>query len=250
MDESVYRRYIDLDSRHFWRRGKRRLVLGWLGKALAGNESRMLLDIGSACSLLPVALREYGNVVAVDPHEPAVQTAREKLGVDARVGRLPDRIPVAEKFDAITLIDVVEHIENDREALERVRDLLKDDGVLIVTVPAYQWLFGEHDRILHHKRRYSRKALLRVLEQAGFQVERASYYTCFLFPIALVTRLWGVLKPAVKTAYSNKPPVAPVNALCTLAMKVEGRVLEHVNLPFGLSLIAVARVGAGEKRDG
>lgn len=241
MDESVYRKHLELERSHFWRMGKQRLVLHWLAKALRGRSELRFLDIGSACSIFPYKLRDLGDVIVVEPHKQSVETAK-KFGLNARYGLLPDNIPIRGKIDVISMLDVLEHIEDEKSAIDKVYHLLEDDGVFILTVPAYQWLWSQHDEIMHHYRRYTKTWLKRVLQNAGFHVDRISYYTCLLFPIAAMQRLASRLKPNnSKSEYNVKVPTPIINTLFDFVMRFEAQLLKFINLPYGLSLITICR---------
>ena len=242
MDESAYQKHLEMDRSHFWRIGKRRLVLRWLTEALKDKSAPRFLDIGSACTIFPDKLSKLGDVIVVDPHRPSVEAASKIFGLDARYGALPENIPFAGKVDVISMLDVLEHIEDEKGALNKVYHLLEDDGVFILTVPACQWLWTQHDEILHHYRRYSKKRLKLVLQDAGFQVGRISYYTCLLFPLAVVQRLLSRLQPKEdKSEYNVKVPHPIINTSFDYMMQFEALLLRFVNLPYGLSLIAICR---------
>jgi 2-polyprenyl-3-methyl-5-hydroxy-6-metoxy-1,4-benzoquinol methylase len=244
MDESAYRRWLEIDQRHFWRVGKRRLALAWAKRYLRnqGITEVRCLDIGSACSLFAQELQTLGSVVTIDPHRESVEMSRRVINIDARVGSLPDDLPVEGRFQLISMLDVLEHMNDELEALAAVRDLLDDTGVLLMTVPAYQWLWSHHDVAAHHCRRYTRSRLIKVLREGGFRVLRSSYYTSLLFPIAAVVRLLERL-PSSRDPheYRVKVPRAPINQLFSAMMTSERWLLRFTNLPFGLSIMAICR---------
>ena len=241
MDPTAYSRHYELDRTHFWRVAKRRLVLEWLDRYAPRRESRDLLDIGGACSVVSAEMSRFGRVTVVEPDAGMVQAARERLGVEVLQGSLPDALPVPGPFDAITLLDVLEHVHEDAESLKTVRRLLRPGGALICTVPAFQWLWSDHDVVLHHLRRYTRPQLRALLESAGLRVRRISYYTTFLLPVLAMQRAIGRLKPHRKApTYDVTVPHPALNGLLGMAMSVERSLLRYADLPLGSSLIAVA----------
>lgn len=244
MDRTAYERHYDLDCRHFWRIGKRRLVLEWLGHNLPKGESLKILDIGGACSVISCELEMFGEVTVVEPDEGSVFLAREKLGINIQQGRLPDELGVSGPFDVIVLLDVLEHVEDDLKSLETIRDLLTPGGILICTVPAYPWLWSQHDVSLHHFRRYTCKSLCRRFGEAGLRVKRRSYYTSLLLPLVVVQRvLKRLLGNKQSTEYKVRVPNGVVNRVLGSVMSLERGLLRLVDLPVGSSLIAVCGRG-------
>ena len=241
MDRTAYRSFYRLERSHFWRIAKRRLILEVLERRLGDARDRRILDIGGGASLLPGCLRRWGEVIVIEPDSSTREFARRISGIDIRAGRLPDDLPVEGRFDVITLLDVLEHIESDIDALVRVRKLLSPGGVLICTVPALKILWGPHDVTLHHHRRYSRPGLRRVMEESGFRLLRLTYYTSFLLPVLAaqrgIQRIRAGRRPPV---YQVRVPSRPVNALLGAIMSGERRILRRVDLPLGSSLLAVA----------
>jgi SAM-dependent methyltransferase len=218
MDRTAYDRFFELEERHFWRIAKRRLVLEWLARYRPGRENLRILDVGGACSLITRELGRFGTVECIEADAATVEFARERLGANIRQGSFPD-VAIEGRFDVITMLDVLEHIRDDLAALRAARRLLREPGLLLVTVPALPQLWSDHDVALHHQRRYLKRGLGVILEKAGFRVERCSYYTSLLLPFLALQRLAGKLKnrlrlcPAFDTRFgksrdSPSPPSA------------------------------------------
>jgi SAM-dependent methyltransferase len=179
-------------------------------------------------------LSRFGAVVAMEAEDAARAIAVEKTAgrIDIRDGRCPDRIPFENgAFDLVCLLDVLEHIDEDLATLRAVRALLAPGGKALVTVPAYRWLWSEHDEFLHHKRRYTAGELRRKAEAAGLAVGMLSYFNTLLFPLAAAARLLRLKGTAV--------PPAPVNRLFQALFGAERFVVGRLALPFGVSLVAV-----------
>lgn len=241
MDRSVYERFWELEQAHFWRVGRRRFLLELIEQHVPpAAQTRRLLDVGGACSILSQELARFGEVTMVEPDEPTAAFAKEQFGLDVRVGRLPDQLPVEGLFDVITLFDVIEHVDDDLAALRAVRELLRPGGLLVVTVPALMMLWSDHDVANHHFRRYEKQQLSSVLERAGFSIERLTYFTSLLFPLVALQRLAGRLRPSKeKPEYDVKVPSAPVNQALLGAMTVERNLMRRFDMPIGSSLVAV-----------
>lgn len=258
MEASAYARWLEIDGVHFWRRGKRELVLEWLDGALGGPRGPEapldLLDVGGATTLLTRELSRFGRVTVVEPEASCVALFEGDPVVRAVQGALPG-LPVEGPFDCITLIDVLEHLDDDRGGARELFEKLRPGGVLVLTVPAYPWLWSDHDEAVHHRRRYTRATLEPVLLGAGFRIERVSYYTSLLLPLMAAQRMGNRLR-AVRRArgteearpeYDVSIPPAPVNAAFSAAMRAERALLRGLGhlgggaLPAGGSLIAQCR---------
>jgi len=245
MDRTAYQQHLDLDRSHFWRAAKRALLRELLIQLGPPDGRWRILDIGGANSLYPAVLAEWGKVIVVEPDEECVETAKAELGTDCRRGSLPDNLGVEGPFDVVSMLDVLEHIEEDGHALEVVRDLLAPRGRLIINVPALPALFSDHDRALHHFRRYTQRSLTEVIEGAGMVVERMSYWTSLLLPLVVIQRSLSKARSALQRdrqpRYSVSLPNEHVNAVLGAVMTVERHLLRAVRLPLGSSLYAVTR---------
>ena len=132
-------------------------------------------------------------------------------------------------------------LHDDKAALAELWVHLKPKGTLIITVPAYMWLWSGHDEAVHHRRRYTRSQLTHLLESSGYRVRRASYYTSVLLPLMaaqrLLTRLADQLRKNREISYQTRTPPAPLNALLDSLMSLERAIIRRLSLPFGGSLI-------------
>ncbi len=246
MDRSAYDRWFELEDRHFWRIAKRELILElvekWKPQPQPG-EALKLLDIGGACTLLTRELGRFGDITLVEHDEKTAQFAAETLGLDVLHGSLPDRLPVSGPFDVVTLIDVLEHIDDDVAAARAVHDIMRPGGLLVASVPAVPLLWGEHDISVHHKRRYMAGTLRPVLERAGLIIERMTYHTSLLFPAVFAQRMWSRLHKGIKehAEYPVKVPPAIINRPFYSIMNLERRLMRHFDMPIGSSVVAICR---------
>jgi SAM-dependent methyltransferase len=173
------------------------------------------------------------------------ETARSRAsnrGI-ARVERgwLPDGLPFEDRrFDLIVALDVLEHIDDDRAALLALRHRLAPHGLLVVTVPAYGWLWGWRDEFSKHKRRYARPSLIAGLTEVGLDVTYSSYFNTLLFPVAVA---YGKLEKFLFTsAYQAlSVPPAPVNRALAAIFELERLFIPRVAFPYGLSILVCAR---------
>jgi SAM-dependent methyltransferase len=203
--------------------------------------------VGCGAGGMLARLSDFGAAAGVDPSPVAVAYAQRK-GLDAQVGSLPDALPFAPPttFNVITLLDVLEHVEDDAAALRSLRRLLATEGRLFLTVPAFPVLWSGHDVANEHRRRYRLRPLRNLLAAAGFDVIRISYCNTALFlPIAAWRTARRILRPQSiqpKHATADIRPVArPLNTLLHHVFAAERFMIGAVPLPFGVSLLAVAR---------
>ncbi|MCV0395695.1 MAG: class I SAM-dependent methyltransferase [Rhizobiaceae bacterium] len=238
MEPSAYHQMAETEDRHWWYRG-RRAIAGSVIAALDLPERARILEIGAGTGGNIAMLSRFGEVTAVEMSETARAIGNAKTGVPFLSGHLPDGLPLGDaRFDLICLFDVLEHVEQDFASLEVIRDLLDDRGRLVLTVPAHQWLWSRHDVDLHHFRRYSRRGLAALAEAAGLRVERLTYTNSALFPAAAIARLADRLRSDGASAGSDLPP-APLNSLMHAIYAAERHVLPAIDLPMGVSLLAV-----------
>jgi SAM-dependent methyltransferase len=241
MEASAYHDMAAVEERHWWFEGRRRVVTDCIAR-LGLKTDAHILELGSGTGGNLSMLSGFGTVTAIEMNEDAraISSARH-AGVDVRAGTIPHDLPLgARKFDLVCMFDVLEHIEDDAAALLAARAYLAPGGALLITVPAYQALFGPHDEELHHKRRYERAELQERLIAAGLRIEKLSFINTGLLPLAWAVRMLDKALHRPGATGSSVPP-APLNALFTGIFGAEAWVLPHMNLPFGLSLLALAR---------
>jgi SAM-dependent methyltransferase len=154
------------------------------------------------------------------------------------VGNL-DEYPGDERFDIITLLDVIEHIDDDLAVLKQAYARLNNEGHVLITVPAYQWLWSSHDVVNHHKRRYTRQQLRTVVTDAGFQVDHVTYFNTLLFPVALLRRVFARATDTQRADDFLVPP-GPVNAALRGIFRMEQSAIPYITFPFGLSVLCWA----------
>jgi SAM-dependent methyltransferase len=240
MEVSKYHEMAKIQNHHWWFRG-RRFLFGCILKDLQLSKDALILEIGCGTGANLSLLNEFGTVYGVEMDEYSRNYAREHFGVNVEYGMLPDTIPYAgKKFDLICMFDVLEHVQYDGEALKSLRSHLKEGGLLFLSVPAMKWLYGEHDKMFHHYRRYSRNELTEKLLESGYQSSTVMYFNSFLFPLALVARAIDLLSFRGNSTGMDTPP-RMINSLLYCIFCAEHRMLRKSLLPFGLSLMAIAR---------
>jgi SAM-dependent methyltransferase len=247
MEREQYAIMARREERHWWYAGMRRVALAVLEHALAGQTGLRILDAGCGTGGTTIELRRFGDVVGVDLAWEALEPAHGR-GLSGLARASIERLPFADaSFDVATSFEVVYHlgVANDRSALHEIRRVLKPGGLFMLRVPAHDWLRGEHDRLVHTRHRYSRDEVSSKLIDAGFDVERLSWANTVLFPPAVLKRLLERSSNGHAGTAGEpdlwQPPKA-INAVLESAVAVEALAIPRgVPLPFGLSVLAVAR---------
>jgi len=239
MEATFYQTVYDIEKVHWWCVARQRIVEDVIQRLRLPPGARVL-DVGCGSGAVLEALSERFEAYGTDTSQLAIDLAGQRGLTNAFCCTLAT-FPRAElRFDLATLLDVIEHVDDDLAVLREAHQYLKPGGWALVTVPAYQFLWGPHDVVNHHKRRYTRGHLRRVLQAAGFELRQLSYFNSVLFPAALAA--WAGEKLA-GMGNDPRPRVPPpwLNSLLTAVFSLERYLLRGLTLPYGLSLIAVAR---------
>jgi SAM-dependent methyltransferase len=243
-DPRLFAKLLEAEDRHFWFVSRNRVLADVLAGLSVGDGKRVL-EIGTGTgNTLKVLERACtrATVVGVDLFEEGLAIARRRTTarlVRAKIEQLPFRRP----FDLIAAFDVLEHVEDDRAALANVRQLLAPDGRLFLTVPASARLWSRFDEESHHCRRYEAAQLRERLVEAGYRIERLTFFMASLYPLVRVARLVSDRTRDGGDTVARELRVVPVaNSVLTAILSLEARLLAAgVRLPVGTSLLAVAR---------
>lgn len=227
---------------HWWYRGRQRILRAELG-ALAIPAGARLLDVGCGSGQTVALLSEFGTAIGVDP-DPGSVTHALAHGHAAMVASLPT-LPFSDAtFTVTTCLDVLEHLDDDRGALEELRRVTAPDGALVVSVPAYQALWSSHDVANEHRRRYRAETLRAVALAAGWRTTRLTYFNSLLLPAAATVRLAERLRRRPRQPGRSDLALTPpaLNGLLELPLRAEAAYLRTgARLPAGLSVLAVMR---------
>jgi SAM-dependent methyltransferase len=247
MQQHTYSIMHRVEETHWWFVGRRKIIESFLKHVCVGLKSKEttpesldILDVGCGTGANLEMLAQFGNADGVDISEEALEFCRARGLQQVRQGAAEALPYENNSFDLVTGLDVVEHLDDDVAGLKEMRRVLRPDGRAVLFVPAFMFLWGVQDDISHHRRRYTLDGLQEVVRKAGFEIERASYVNLSFFaPIffgRLLMRITG-LRPASE----NNITIGALNAALGKLFGAERFLLRHLNFPFGVSIICVAR---------
>ncbi len=251
MKHDFVHEYADLEHWHWWFRGRQNILERILRREMPDGPARSILSVGCGPAeglkwLVPLA-GSQGRVVGID--RVALYGNNLPQGVEFFTGSLEETAFPDSAFDVILALDVLEHLENDTAGLRAIVRLLKPGGLLVITVPAFPFLWGSHDLVSEHYRRYTKRSLRSLLQRGHVDDARITYFNTLLFPVAATIRIGRRLLGTAKHARSDFKGQSPgmFNNVLTGLLSAEKYLINHVPLPFGTSLLATYRGGsAGE----
>lgn len=245
MEREEYLRLYELEDELWWFRGMREVSLTLLERFTPASNppSRRVLDAGCGTGGMLAALRRFGHVTGLDESSDAVRLASRRAEAPIVRGSV-SALPFATgSFDVATSFDVLYHlgVADDEGALAEIARVTRSGGTVLVRVPAYDRLRSRHDEAVHTRQRYGRRELTDKIRRAGLEPVFVSFANSLLFPLALVRRSLERARSPRRRGSEVEPIFAPLNALFFSALRLEARWLRRFSLPFGLSLVAVAR---------
>jgi SAM-dependent methyltransferase len=245
VEETANRQFVELERTHFWFVGRRRIFFELLDRELNGRTDATVLDVGCGAGGMLEPLSRYGQVTGVDMQQELVDLCHRRGFPNVVVGSAYE-LPAGDgTVDLLTLFDTIEHVPDDARVLREVARVLRLGGLVFISVPAYQFLYANNDRVAHHERRYTARRLRRLLVDAGLAPVQVTYFNTLLFPAILPAVLAKkaterIKDPGDRTNLSHT--VNPVlNRALVATMGSERHLLSRVSLPFGHSIIAIAR---------
>jgi SAM-dependent methyltransferase len=243
MKDDELARMHELEDTYWWFVARRSLVLSLFRRFVTSRSRPLIVDIGCGTGATVSALSHLGRVVGLDASRLALKFCRQ-AGARELIRGDATKLPLASQCaDVVTMLDVLEHLDDDGAAMAEVARILRPGGRAVFTVPAFPGFWSEHDEAIGHKMRYMRAPLRKLALGAGLEVVKLSYVITALF---LPIYLFRLAQRAVRIARPEGPRatliVLPgiVNRLITAVLWLESRVMLKTDLPFGVSLVMLA----------
>jgi putative flippase GtrA/SAM-dependent methyltransferase len=241
VDPTEFQAMVDCEERHWWYRGRRSIVRTQLER-LPHDADLKLLDAGCGSGRMLDELGNHASVSGLDSSPDAVALAKARGHRRVSLGRVEDMPYEDGSFDVVTCLDVIEHTADDIRSLSELRRVTRVGGYLLVTVPAYGFLWSTHDVVNQHYRRYGRSALRAAATAAGWEVERDTYFNSILLPPAALVRL--MRRSTGTEGERSDLTLTPrwLDRALAIPLRLEAALLRRGGrLPVGLSLLALLR---------
>jgi len=257
-DEAGFDLLVRMQREHFWYRGRHRLLLNVLKREIFRqfDKARDLraIDMGGGCGGWIEYLHDHGegifqqlalgdsSIRALSLAEPVVGSFATRFQID-----LLDLV-WCEEWDAVFLLDVLEHIPDHQEVLRQVRKSMRPGGLLFVTTPALMYFWTYNDDLAHHQKRYCRKDFVDLGKQVDLELLRTDYFMFLLSPPLFLGRL--LFRPPKSATpeqlqdyivRTHRVPAHPINAILTKIFLIEASIVNSVRFPWGTSILAVFR---------
>lgn len=235
----LYQELYQVEDNHWWHIHKRRLVHQLIGKYT--SKKGKVLDIGAGTGKLLEEFKLKGwEVKGVDGEFEAVRQSKRR-GIVIKKHDIKKRLPFeGSSFDLVTSLDVLEHLKDDQGLLKEMKRVVKPKGMILVTVPAYQWLYSYWDKMLGHFRRYGKNELVRLGEGIQLKLVFVSFYSSFfLLPAILVRSIKSKLKEQSLSDFQTTPLAFISIPILNILALIERLLIRIISLPLGMSLVCV-----------
>lgn len=249
----VYKYLFDVESKHFWFRGRNMIIESVVKDAVGEIDKKTFLEVGCGTGFVLSFLEKLGFMVTgLDMHKESIKFAEKRTKAPLLCTRL-EKVSTKKNFDVVGAFDVLEHVGDQNEFLEKCGKFIKKNGWIILTVPARKELWSKIDEFSGHKRRYDKTDISDLFEKCGFKVEKIKYFGFFLlFPQWILRkyqdmRINKINKNETLIFFKETIKVPPflINELFKLLFYIESKLIRYISFPVGSSLIVVARKNGG-----
>lgn len=234
MQKEVYKRHIENFSQHWWFQSRKKIIDEIIYKFIK-KKKLDILDFGAGSGVNLKMLSKYGKVNIYEPHKETKNFLKKKYKDKKKfniLNRFNDK-----KFDLIILADVLEHLKNDKKELIKLKRCLNKKGFILITVPAYKFLFSKKDKVLGHYRRYNKVEIKRLFK--NFNLAKLTYFNFILFlPLSISIIILKILRINFIDEV-EKMPNKIINKLLFIIFSLEKKIIKNFNLPFGISILGL-----------
>ncbi|HCK66194.1 MAG TPA: methyltransferase type 11, partial [Anaerolineae bacterium] len=229
-----------VEDHHWWYRGMEAITRKLINQHIQTKTKIKILDAGCGTgAAMTTYLKDYGEVTGIDLYPQALDFCRKRNAKHLARASVLDLPLATASFDMVTSFDVLyeKGVMHEMKALKEFFRVLTPQGKLLMRLPAYDWLRGEHDERVHTNRRYTKNLVKKLLEQSGFIVEHLSYANTILFPLAVIKRLTEKILPS-KSQSDLTLETGKFNELLKRILASEAFFVSKFGLPYGLSIFA------------
>lgn len=245
MEENEYLKAYKTESFNWYFISRKNFFFNILDKYIIKKKNK-ILDIGSGTGIILKDLYKYGDVIGIDTSKKSIELCKSR-NLNCRYGNAESLPFKDESFDIVTAFGVIEHVDDDQKVLNEITRVLKKNGYFMMECPAYKFLWSEHDVALHHKRRYTIKELKKKISKSGLEIEKISYIYFFIFFPVIILRVFrkifrrmGNNGRSIESDPFDKIPKL-LNKFLMMLGKLEAQILKKNKLPFGVSIICLAK---------
>ncbi len=239
MEKYLYTEFYNNEEIHWWHRSAREIQLYFVKKYLR-TKKPSILDIGCGTGSTLRQLSKLGKVIGIDFSQEAINYCNKRGLKNVTLGDATRLRFRSKSFDCVTVFDVIEHIDEDLKAFKEIKRVLKSGGIAIFTMPAFMFLWDNHDVVNQHYRRYSMQELKNKLQFTSFEIVYTSYMNFFLFPVVVFVKFFNKLIGR-KGQFNVQIVKEPFNSILYRIFSLEKHFLPHVKFPFGVSIICVVK---------
>ena len=242
METSVYEAEYRHEMSHWWYVERRRLFRKVIKTYFPETRDIRCADIGSSTGANLTLFSEIGALVCVglEYEYGAIQLAKNKSSIPLLQGSGEELPFDQDSFDLVTCTDVLEHIRKDQTTVNEIHRVLRPGGYALITVPAFQFLWGHQDEVSHHLRRYRRREIEKILTQAGFKIIESFYFNWILFfPVLLVRLISRIVPFKMRSEGDINSPF--INKILTFVFRFDCTLARRFPIPFGVSALILAR---------
>ena len=242
MNTEEYIKLNDLEKNHWFYKGKRELVRLWIGKFKVATEDPVLLDVGAGTGYFVEHMKSSCRAYGVEPNPTAIECARQSNSHHSLIVGSINPLPIAhESIDIVTSLDVLEHIQDDRRAMQELIRVTKENGIIVITVPACSWAMSDWDTALGHYRRYDLKDLQLLLEKQPVEILEKRYFNNLLFwPIVFYRSIRKKLNLAKSGRLEDVLLPNFINQFFYYSL-LKPALWPNVRFPFGLSILLILK---------
>ncbi|MFH0773111.1 MAG: class I SAM-dependent methyltransferase [bacterium] len=238
MRKDLYEDLYTTEETHWWHKAKRIHVEQLIATHIRTTKP-IILDVGCGTGKNMENLSHYGDVWGVDISKDALMFCKKRGIKQIKMGDV-EHLPFPNNtFNIVCVLDVLEHTD-ENSSIKEIKRVLKNNGFVILTVPAFDWLWSKWDEILHHKRRYTKKQLENIFIKEDFEIKKITYiYSFLIIPSLIIRKIKGLCQQSYSSDFQINNPI--VNSLLLFLSKLEQKWINRYDMPFGTSVLCIAQ---------